>query len=197
MLPDLCVSGRGRFAPGELDSECGRTAQETHGRPTPAVPFLTTVRIAHRQTSKRIVSTFFLILALFGFFTALLTILLALFEPALAYRMPNCPDIPTDSAEFAHLLAVISDAHLYNDGAFDVLTNGDQFYEAELEAIRSARNHISLEAYIFQKGEIADRFIQALTERAHAGVEIRLVLDAVGSFNTWRSTFRDLIAAGG
>ncbi len=142
-------------------------------------------------------STFFAVLAIFGLVSALLVILLALFEPPLAYRMPNCPDVATDSEEFAHLLAVISDAHLYHDGVFDVLTNGDQFYEAELEAIRSARNHISLEAYIFQKGEIAGRFIEALTERARAGVEVRLVLDAVGSFNTWRTTFRDLIAAGG
>ena len=139
----------------------------------------------------------FLILAIFGFLSALLIISLALFEPALGYRIPDCPDIPTDSAEFAHLLAVISDAHLHNDGTFDVLTNGDQFYEAELESIRSARKHISLEAYIFQKGEIADRFVEALTERARAGVEIRLVLDAVGSFNTGRATFQDLIAAGG
>ena len=142
-------------------------------------------------------STLFLILAIFGLVSALLILLLALFEPALAYRIPNCPEVATDSDEFAHLLAVISDAHLHNDGSFEVLTNGDRFYEAELEAIRSARDHISLEAYIFQKGEIANRFIGALTERARAGVEIRLVLDAVGSFNTWRGTFRDLIAAGG
>lgn len=139
----------------------------------------------------------YLILAIFGLVSALMILLLALFEPALPYSMPDRPDVPTDSPEFAHLLAVVSDAHLYHDGAFDVLTNGDQFYEAELEAIRSARSHISLEAYIFQKGEIANRFIQALTERARGGVEVRLVLDAVGSFNTWRSTFRELIAAGG
>ncbi len=142
-------------------------------------------------------SALYLILAIFGFLSALLILMLALFEPALPYRMPERPDVPTDSPEFAHLLAVISDAHLYHDGAFDVLTNGDQFYEAELEAIRSARSHISLEAYIFQKGEIANRFIEALTERARAGVEVRLVLDAVGSLNTWPSTFRELTAAGG
>jgi cardiolipin synthase len=143
------------------------------------------------------VSTPFLILTVFGFVTALLIALLAFFEPELAYRMPNCPNVPVDSAEFARLLAVISDAHLYSDVSFEVFTNGDQFYEAELAAIRSASSHISLEAYIFQKGEIAGRYIEALTERARAGVEVRMVLDAIGSFNTWAGTFRDLIAAGG
>jgi len=143
------------------------------------------------------VSTPLLLLTIFGFVTALLITVLALFEPELAYRMPDCPNVSTDSPEFAHLLAILTDAHLYSDSVFEVLTNGDRFYEAELAAIRSARSHISLEAYIFQKGEIARRFIEALTERARAGVEVRVVLDAVGSFNTWRSTFRDLIAAGG
>jgi len=143
------------------------------------------------------VSTSFLILAIFGFASALLILLLTFFEPALAYRMRDRPDVPNDSPEFAHLLAILSDAHYYNESAFEVLTNGDRFYEAELEAIRSARSHISLEAYIFQKGEVADRFIAEMTERARAGVEVRIVLDAVGSFNTWRSTFRELIAAGG
>jgi cardiolipin synthase len=102
-----------------------------------------------------------------------------------------------DSPEFARILGVLSDAELHHDTHVEVLTNGAAFYEAELEAIRRARGHISLEAYIFQKGEIANRFIEALTERARAGVEVRVVMDAIGSFNTWRRTFRELINAGG
>ncbi len=54
-----------------------------------------------------------------------------------------------------------------------------------------------LEAYIFQKGEVATKFLDALTERARAGVKVRLVLDAVGCLCTRWSLFRDLIAAGG
>lgn len=138
-----------------------------------------------------------LILAIFGGACALLFLLLALFEPGLPYRMAGGADSPTDSAEFAHLLALVGDAHLYKDSVFEVLTNGDQFYEMELKAIASSRNFICLEAYIFQKGQIANRYIEALAERARAGVEVRIVLDAVGSFNTWRSTFRKLLAAGG
>lgn len=143
------------------------------------------------------VTAFYAILAIFGFLSALLIVLLALFEPALPYRMPERVEAANDSAEFIHLLAVVADAHLYDDSAFEVLTNGDQFYETELDAIGAARTYICLEAYIFQKGEIAGRFIAAFAERARAGVEVRLVLDTVGSLNTWRSTFRELIAAGG
>ena len=76
-----------------------------------------------------------MILAVFGFASALVILLLALFEPGLSYRTPEAIDISPDSAEFAHLLAVVADAHLHNDTVFEVLTNGDRFYDAELATI--------------------------------------------------------------
>jgi cardiolipin synthase len=50
-----------------------------------------------------------------------------------------------------------------------------------LEAIARARSSINLETYIFWSGEIAGRFRDALSERARAGVEVRVLLDAAGS----------------
>lgn len=141
--------------------------------------------------------TFFLVLAVTGIALQLLIVVLALFEPGLDYRIQDPPTLPVQSKEFERLLGVVSDSKLCGDTRVEVLTNGNRFYEAELDEIRAARSHVCLEAYIFQKGEIARRFIEALSERARAGVKVRLVLDAVGSFNTWRSTFRELLEAGG
>ena len=45
----------------------------------------------------------------------------------------------------------------------------------------AAEASINLEAYIFQPGEAADMLIDAMVERAQAGVEVRIVLDAIGS----------------
>jgi cardiolipin synthase len=56
---------------------------------------------------------------------------------------------------------------------------------------------VNLEAYIFQKGEIAQRFVTALTDRARAGVKVNLVLDGVGSAGIREKFFSDLKAAGG
>jgi cardiolipin synthase len=50
-----------------------------------------------------------------------------------------------------------------------------------LEAIHSARKTVTIEAYIYWKGEIGMRFANALAERRRAGVEVKLLLDAVGS----------------
>jgi cardiolipin synthase len=62
-----------------------------------------------------------------------------------------------------------------------LLENGDTFFPAMLAAVARARNSINLESYIFWSGEIAGRFRDALSERARAGVEVRVLLDAVGS----------------
>lgn len=141
--------------------------------------------------------TLLLMITIAGIGLLALSLILALFDPGLEYRIAEPTACPLDSPAFTRMLAVLSDAQQHANTSVAVLTNGERFYEEELAAIGGARSHICLEAYIFQKGEIASRFIEALTGRARAGVKVRIVLDALGSFNTWRRTFRDLIAAGG
>jgi cardiolipin synthase A/B len=138
-----------------------------------------------------------LFFAIGGAADLVLTFLIAFFHPGLGYRTKDGPITPVDSPDFARLVGLILDSRPEPGTRVEVLTDGPCFYETELAAIREAKHSICLEAYIFQKGEIAARFIEALTERARAGVEVRIALDAIGSFNTWRRTFRDLINAGG
>lgn len=142
------------------------------------------------------ISAFNIVAILAMAFLALL-LFLALFEPGLRYRIRVTPQVPLDSEAFQRLLGALTNAPVHRHNHIEVLTNGDVFYEAELEAIRAARHSINIEAYIFQKGEIARRFIAALTERAQAGVRVNMVLDAIGSFATWRRVYQPLLDAGG
>ena len=48
-----------------------------------------------------------------------------------------------------------------------------------LEAIARAARSINMEMYIFNDGEIATQFAEALAERARAGVEVRLLVDGL------------------
>ncbi len=68
----------------------------------------------------------------------------------------------------------------------EVLTDGPAFYPAMLEAIRSARETVNMEVYMFKRGEAAEQFIEALADRARAGVRVTLVMDAVGSLGHYR-----------
>ena len=123
-------------------------------------------------------------------------VLLALLGPALRYRIAPTTT-PADPERLCRTLEVLCDSHIYGNSRIEVLTNGTNFYASELEAIGRARKSINLVAYIFQKGEVAGRFLAALTERAQAGVEVRLVLDAVGSMALGESYYKDLHNAGG
>jgi len=78
-----------------------------------------------------------------------------------------------------------------------LFTEGDQLFESMLAAIANARHEVWMETYIFADDEVGRRFAQALSERARAGVQVRLLVDAFGSlFQFYRSLGRGLKQAG-
>ena len=77
-----------------------------------------------------------------------------------------------------------------------MLTNGDQFFPAMLEAIAAARTRIVLETYIYESGDVAGRFTAALEQAARRGVMCAIVVDAVGSAGMERGHIQRLESAG-
>jgi cardiolipin synthase len=74
------------------------------------------------------------------------------------------------------------------------LRDGGETYGAMLDAIDAARRTICLETYILASDRTGERFKQALIARAKAGVNVRLMYDAVGSFGLgdgWLAELRD------
>jgi len=143
------------------------------------------------------VSTSFIVIAYLSILATAVLIIVALFDPGLRYRVFASPSESNDSDDFLHMLEALVDAKVNQTTRLTVLTNGPTFYEAELEAIRGAERSVNLEAYIFQKGEIGQRFVTALTERSQAGVTVNVVLDGVGSAGVGKNFFSDLKKAGG
>ena len=124
-------------------------------------------------------------------------VLISLFEPPLRYDIANSGSEPLDSPEFLRVLAAVTGGWSSEGNAVEVLTNGDQFYAAILGAIKKAQHFVHIECYIFQNGRVTDQILHALEERARAGVEVRLVIDAVGSTAYRDSRFATLRQAGG
>jgi cardiolipin synthase A/B len=75
-------------------------------------------------------------------------------------------------------------------------TDGDSCYEAIEQAILKAERHIHLEYYIWEPDRTGARFRDLLCEKARAGVEVRLLVDAVGAAWTRSNFFRPLREAG-
>lgn len=102
-----------------------------------------------------------------------------LFTPHIDYR--GTAQLDATSARFQHVLQSTCQAALHHHNHVEILTNGTTFYPAMLEAIRGAERSIDIECYIFHRGEIASRFVEALAERARSKVKVTIVVDAIGS----------------
>ena len=122
--------------------------------------------------------------------------LLDFFGPAIPYSMDQDNGLALDSDEFVQFLSLVTDGTVRRS-RITRLRNGAEFYPAQLEAIRRAKHAINLEFYEFHQGRVADEMLDALTERAQAGVQVRLIIDALGTFATHTSYFARLQAAGG
>ncbi|HTU48563.1 MAG TPA: phospholipase D-like domain-containing protein [Bryobacteraceae bacterium] len=141
--------------------------------------------------------TAFLVIAIIAIALQGLSFYQAFFKSNLPYNILEPPGFPLDSPQFCSLLNYLTEAKLLHGNRAEVLTDGPCFYEAELAAIAAAQRSINLEAYIFHRGEVSKRFVEALAERARAGVKVRLTLDYIGSFSTPRSYLKPLTDAGG
>jgi cardiolipin synthase len=62
-----------------------------------------------------------------------------------------------------------------------LLNNGDEFYPAMLEDIGKAEASITIEAYIYWSGQIGLTFARALAAKSKAAVNVKILLDAIGS----------------
>ncbi len=74
--------------------------------------------------------------------------------------------------------------------------NTEDTWEAMKDALRQAERSIYLESYVFVDDEIGHAFVDILVERAQAGLDVKVVLDGIGSFWFSVSALRRLQAAG-
>ena len=77
-----------------------------------------------------------------------------------------------------------------------MLTNGDQIFPPMLEAVNSAQRRISFETYIYNEGTVGQQFTDAFIAAAKRGVQVHLVLDAIGSSKVPKEWHESLKAAG-
>jgi cardiolipin synthase A/B len=120
-----------------------------------------------------------------------------LFAPGLKYSLVPPPEVSVDTPAFLHELEPLVSSKITRNDRIQVIENGENFYQAELDAMRQARHSINIEAYIFHQGKLTRQVLDVLAERARAGVRVNVVLDALGSLSTRKSYFKVLKDAGG
>lgn len=89
--------------------------------------------------------------------------------------------LAADAPGFSEYVASLVGAPVLKGDAYTVLRNGNEVFPAMLDAIQKAQRRISMESFIYEDGEVGDRFSAALCDAARRGVTVRVVLDAIGS----------------
>ncbi|HZX80143.1 MAG TPA: cardiolipin synthase [Lysobacter sp.] len=115
-------------------------------------------------------------------------------------RMPAAPEsssLPPDALELARLGQATTRLPAASATDVRLLVDGAAKYDALVEAIATAQDHVHVEYYIYEPDRTGTRLRDALIERARAGVKVRLLLDAVGSAKMRRQFLAPLVEAGG
>ncbi|NYS26777.1 cardiolipin synthase [Rhodobacteraceae bacterium 2376] len=127
---------------------------------------------------------------------ALVIVALNLMPDRRELREPVPPVVTSSSPEYQRTLAGLFGTNLVAGNRIQTLSNGDEIFPAMIDAIVAAQDSINFETYVYWDGSIAEQFARALMERARAGVEVRVMLDWVGSQPMDMSLIHGMEAAG-
>ena len=81
-----------------------------------------------------------------------------------------------------------SDFHIYSDGT--------ELFPALFQAIEEAAEHVHILFYTIKTDSISNEFLNLLKTKAHEGVEVRLILDWLGSYKIRKKVREKLKKAG-
>lgn len=103
------------------------------------------------------------------------------------YIRHNASPITTLAPEFGPQLQSlkvlgdnISRFQLRGGNHVQILKGGDETYPAMLEAIENATRSIALQSYIFDNDRLGLQFVDALERAQQRGVQVRVLIDAIG-----------------
>ncbi len=101
-------------------------------------------------------------------------------------------DIEVGSAQFLRATEAITMAPIAYGNDIELLINGDEIFPAMIDTMRSAQRSLNFLSYLYWSGEIGSEIAAALCDRAKAGVDVNVLLDAVGSVKMDRNLVREM-----
>ena len=99
--------------------------------------------------------------------------------------------------DMIHLNQLYGRAYYSQNNSVEFITDGRQMFDTMMQDIMSARETINIMFFIVKNDETGRQFIDALTQKAREGVEVRLLLDSMGSRHIHDRVLRDFLDAVG
>jgi cardiolipin synthase len=110
------------------------------------------------------------------------------------YRLRG--EVDVREASFLRAAEALTGAPVSYGNDAELLINGDEIFPAYLGAIRDAEETVNLATYAYWRGDIATEVADTLCEKAGAGVECNVILDAVGAAQMDRELVHKMRDAG-
>jgi cardiolipin synthase A/B len=107
-------------------------------------------------------------------------------HPAEGEPLPDVPGVRVEVRELVRLGRIMTGRPLVPGNRVTPLHSGEETYPDMLAAIGGAQRTVWIETYIFDHGDAAALFADALGAAQRRGVQVRVLLDGVGTWS-WRS----------
>jgi cardiolipin synthase len=98
--------------------------------------------------------------------------------------------------ELAYMLVKDTNSPLTANNAVKILVNGENKFPEVLEVLSKAKDHIHIEYYIYEDGEIGSAIEKLLIQKVKEGVTVRFIYDDFGSRSIRRNLVHRLRANG-
>lgn len=84
----------------------------------------------------------------------------------------------------------------FRNSEFKVFTSGPELFEDYFLELKQAKRHIHIMFYIVKNDDFSQEFLQILKNKAQEGLEVRLLLDRIGSIKIKKKTIHSLRESG-
>ncbi|AEI36299.1 cardiolipin synthase [Francisella salina] len=99
----------------------------------------------------------------------------------------SCQDLPVSVIRTFSNLELPT---LTMKNSFDIYTDGTKSFEVFIEAIKSAKHSIYIQTYIIKNDTTSKLVVRALEQKAAEGLDIKILIDSLGSFYVYRHNKR-------
>lgn len=98
--------------------------------------------------------------------------------------------------EITRFVGSLSSLPIHPIHSFSLLVNGEAAYPSMLEAIERSRKSVFISVYQFDNDSVGMRFVDALSSAVERGVQVRVLLDSLGTCLHWPRIKSSMTACG-
>lgn len=106
-------------------------------------------------------------------------------------------DIEQENKQLIRHNLLVDNAVLSQNNKIEIFTRGQDMFKSLVKDIENAKKSINMCYYILATDKTGSLLIKKLIQKASEGVEVNLLIDAVGSLHSKRKQFLNLVRAGG